>query len=79
MRHAFNIREGLNPLQFKFPDRIAGFPPKEEGPLKGITLDVETLNKEYYNAMDWDLNSAKPSKNKLKELGLEEVARVIWA
>lgn len=78
IRQAFNIREGLNPLQFKVPDRIAGKPPKEEGPLKGITLDEETMDREYLEAMDWDLATAKPSKKKLLELGLEDVARILW-
>jgi hypothetical protein len=28
--------------------------------------------------MDWDINSAKPSKKKLLELGLDDVAEVLW-
>jgi len=28
--------------------------------------------------MDWDLKTAKPSKKKLLELGLEDVAKVLW-
>jgi hypothetical protein len=28
--------------------------------------------------MDWDLKTAKPSKKKLLELGLEDVARELW-
>ena len=35
-------------------------------------------HKEYLALMDWDLNTAKPSKNKLLELGLEDVAQVLW-
>lgn len=78
IRHAFNIREGLNPLKFHMPARMAGKPPKEVGPLKGITLDEERMCKEYLTVMDWDLESAKPSRKKLEELGLEDVANVIW-
>ena len=37
-----------------------------------------TLNKEYFNAMDWDLETAKPSKAKLPELELEDVAEELW-
>jgi len=28
--------------------------------------------------MDWDLNSGKPSKKKLLELGLDDVAQELW-
>ena len=78
LRQAFNIREGLNPLQFKVPDRVLGRPAQKEGPLAGVTVDEDTLVKEYLAAMDWDLKTAKPSKKKLQELGLEDVARELW-
>jgi len=78
LRQAFNIREGLNPLQFKVPDRVLGRPPQKEGPLAGITIDEDTLDREYLTAMDWDLKTAKPSKKKLLELGLEDVAKELW-
>ena len=78
LRQAFNIREGLNPLKFRVPDRVLGIPPKKEGPLAGVTIDEETLDKEYLAAMDWDLKTAKPSKKKLHELGLGDVAQELW-
>lgn len=77
IRHAFNLREGLNPLEFKVPGRIVGNPPLKTGPLAGITVDEDTLEKEYLAAMDWDLKTTKPSKQKLYELDLEDVAREI--
>jgi len=78
LRQAFNIREGLNPLQFKIPDRVLGKPPQKEGPLAGITVDEDTLIKECLTTMDWDLKTAKPSKKKLLELGLPDVAQELW-
>jgi len=78
IRQAFNIREGLNPLKFKVPGRVYGNPPPKRGPLAGITVDEETLDTEYLTAMDWDLKTAKPSKKRLLELGLDDVAQVIW-
>lgn len=78
LRQAFNVREGLNPLQFKVPDRLLGRPPQKEGPLAGVTVDEDTLDREYLAAMDWDLKTAKPSKKKLQELGLEDVAKELW-
>jgi len=78
IRQAFNIREGLNPLEFKVPDRVLGRPPLKEGPLAGVTVDEDTMIKEYLTAMDWDLKTAKPSKKKLLELGLADVAQELW-
>jgi aldehyde:ferredoxin oxidoreductase len=78
LRQAFNIREGLNPLKFKLPDRVLGKPPLKEGPVAGVTVDEDTMIKEYLTAMDWDLKTAKPSKKKLLELGLADVAQALW-
>ncbi|MFC1952204.1 aldehyde ferredoxin oxidoreductase family protein [Chloroflexota bacterium] len=75
MRHAFNLREGLNPLQFKVPDRVLGRPPIKEGPLSGVTIDEDIMIKEYLTAMDWDTKTTKPIKKKLLELGLDDVAK----
>jgi aldehyde:ferredoxin oxidoreductase len=78
IRHAFNVREGLNPLQYKIPGRIMGNPPPKEGPLAGVTVDEETLDSEFLAAMDWDLKTTKPSKKKLLELDMEDVAQALW-
>jgi len=78
LRQAFNIREGLNPLEYKVSGRVIGKPPLKEGPTAGVTVDEDTMIKEYFNAMDWDLKTAKPSKNKLLELGLDDVAKELW-
>jgi aldehyde:ferredoxin oxidoreductase len=36
------------------------------------------MDREYYRAMQWDLETARPSKQRLIELGLEDVARDLW-
>jgi len=77
LRHAFNLREGLNPLQFKVPGRLLGKPPQEEGPLAGVTVDEDLMLKDYLAEMDWDPKTAKPSKKKLEELGLADVAQAL--
>jgi aldehyde:ferredoxin oxidoreductase len=78
LRQAFNIREGLNPLEFKMPARVSGKTPLKEGPVAGVTVDEDTMIKEYLTAMDWDLKTSKPSERKLLELGLPDVARELW-
>ncbi len=37
MRHAFNLREGINPLARNMPGRLVGDPPLTEGNVKSIT------------------------------------------
>jgi aldehyde:ferredoxin oxidoreductase len=77
VRQAFNIREGLE-TPWVFPDRMMGKPPKTEGPRTGITLDREEMFREYMEAADWDFDTGKPSKEKLLELGLDDVAEMLW-
>jgi len=78
MRQAINIREGLNPIKYKVPKRLLGLPPQKEGPVAGVTVDDDTMVKEYLAAMDWDPKTAKPSKKSLLELGLDDVAKDLW-
>jgi aldehyde:ferredoxin oxidoreductase len=70
LRQAFNIREGMDPAQVKLPPRLAGIPPKDEGPLAGITLDVDTLAREYWEAMGWDAANGHPTQDTLERLNL---------
>ena len=78
LRQAFNLREGLLPEDFKLPGRVKGEPPLKEGPVANITLDVETMVSEYYRAMDWDPKTGKPSRKRLEELELKDVANDLW-
>jgi aldehyde:ferredoxin oxidoreductase len=73
MRQAFNLREGQNPLETLLPSRSVGEPPQKEGPLTGVTIDHKTLAKNFYAAMDWDLESGKPSRMSLEALGGMEI------
>ena len=77
MKQAFNVREGLK-TPWKFPDRMLGKPPKTVGPRKGIVMKEDELFPEYYKALDWDVKTGKPSKKRLQELGLNDVAKVLW-
>lgn len=75
LRHAFNLREGLNPVRFEVPKRLLGDPPQTEGNVRGITVDIDTQVRDYCKAMDWNPETAVPSKERLLALGLTEVAR----
>ena len=78
IRQAFNIREGLNARTFHIPDRIMGKPPKTVGPNPGVTLEEDAMYNEFLRAMDWDIETCRPSRKKLQELGLEDVAQALW-
>lgn len=77
LRHAFNLREGLNPLDFNVPVRMIGEPPIETGNLRGVTVDLKTLTREYMEAADWDTKTSRPSDKKLEALGLGFVSKDI--
>jgi len=75
LRQAFNLREGLSPKDFKLPDRVRGVPPLKEGPLANVTVPIDDMVKDYYQAMEWDAETGKPDKKRLEELGLADVAK----
>lgn len=78
IRQAFNLREGLSPANFKLKGRPIGDPPLSEGPNANVSLDLEELAEQYFKEMDWDQKTGKPSKQKLMELGLADIAEDIW-
>jgi aldehyde:ferredoxin oxidoreductase len=78
IRQAFNQREGIDLQRYRLPERACGRPPHSQGPLAGVTVDKGIMVKEFLEEMDWDLVTGKPSRNKLLELGLDDVARVLY-
>jgi aldehyde:ferredoxin oxidoreductase len=78
IRHVFNLREGINPLDYRVHGRIIGRPPQKEGPLAGVSADIEAQINENLDALDWDRVTTRPSKKKLLELGLDDVAQELW-
>ena len=79
IRQAFNVREEVNLVKEYFPSLVLGNPSLEKGPLKGVTVDLELMMDEYFKEMDWDRENGKPSKKKLKELGLEYIANDLYS
>ncbi len=78
LRHAFNLREGINFWEYDFPKRLIGIPPLPAGPTAGVTLDPEVLLGEYIEAMEWDEKTLYPSKNKLEQFGLNQVIQDLY-
>jgi aldehyde:ferredoxin oxidoreductase len=79
IRQSINVREGLNPRDFKLPPRIVGHPPLEEGPSAGVMLDSQALTRDFFVAMDWDPETGRPSEKKLRQLDLDDVAGDLWS
>ena len=73
LRQCFNLREEITPAAVKLPDRMIGSPPQEDGPLAGITIDVDSLAREYRQAMGWDPDSGQPDQATLIKLGLRDL------
>jgi aldehyde:ferredoxin oxidoreductase len=71
MRHAFNLREGINPLARNLPGRIVGDPPLSEGNVKNITVDLKTMSREYLEYIGWDVDSTIPSDESLRKLCMD--------
>ena len=71
MRHAFNVREGINPLARNMPGRIVGDPPLSEGNVKNISVDLKTMSQEYLKFIGWDVDSTIPGDESLRKLGME--------
>jgi aldehyde:ferredoxin oxidoreductase len=74
----FNLREGLDTADDNLPSRIFNDSFKK-GPAKGIAIskkDFLKSLKEYYKFRGWD-EKGVPTKNKLKELGLESYGNEI--
>ena len=79
MRQAFNSREGINNRRdwFVHP-RIPGVPPQSEGPLEGVTIDMDEQVEFHMEQLGWDAATCKPTREKLQELGLDDVAKDLW-
>ena len=76
LRHCFNLREGFKPGDFKLPARAIGEPPLTYGPLKDIKIDAEAMQKSCLREMGVDELTGKPSLEKIKDLGLEDLIQL---
>ena len=73
------VRERVNLVKEYFPSLILGNPPLKKGPLEGVTIGLKSMMDEYFKEMDWNRKNGKPSKKKLKELGLEYIANDLYS
>jgi len=78
---AYNVRTGLTRKDDDYPVRFYE-EPINGGPFKGKTmLSKEVMIKmldEYYEVRGWDIKTSIPTRVKLIELGLEDVAKTLY-
>jgi aldehyde:ferredoxin oxidoreductase len=75
LRAAFNWREGLAPSAFTAHPRLLGEGDGNlpAGPLKGIRVPLPVLRDDYYAAMRWSPDSGRLSRDRARELGIEQL------
>jgi aldehyde:ferredoxin oxidoreductase len=76
LKRAINNRMGLTRANDKLPKAL--LTPFPDGGSAGFVPDIENMLIAYYEARGWDLETGKPSKEKLIELGLDDVAKDLW-
>lgn len=76
LERLFNAREGFDRKDDTLPERLQR-EPAPDGLGKGQVVDVDTILDEFYKVMDWDLATGLPTDEKLKELGLSELASAV--
>jgi aldehyde:ferredoxin oxidoreductase len=75
LRKAFNVREGVKTDDQNISPRALGKPPLLKGPLRGVTIDMETLQKKYFEIVGWEYPGGNPIQAKMKQLSIESLFR----
>jgi aldehyde:ferredoxin oxidoreductase len=73
LRAAFNRREGIKPADFKPHERMKGQGDglMTEGPLRGISVPLEDLRRDYYEAMKWNPETGHLNAAHARALGID--------
>lgn len=66
----FNMREGVTRKDDSLPGRLLN-EPKPDGPTKGAVVPLEALKDDFYNTMEYDLETGNPTDALLTRLGIE--------
>lgn len=69
LERLFNLKAGITGKEDRLPDRLLN-EPMPGGPAKGQVVQLSKMLPEYYELRGWDKDGV-PTKERLKELGLE--------
>lgn len=78
MRHAFNLREGVNSVDFRLPKRLLQGVSRRGRGWAEVNIDLDVQLRDYLRAMDWDAQTGKPSRARLTELGLDDLVEDMY-
>ena len=76
LKRAINNRMGLNAGNDKLPKAL--LEPFADGGSAGFVPDLKEMLLAYYSARGWDVRTGMPLREKLVELGLNDVAQDLW-
>src|SRR5215207_6842 len=76
LKRAINNRMGLTRANDRLPKALRK--PFPDGGSAGYTPDIESMLVAYYQHRGWDAETGKPSREKLSELGLDDIAKDLW-
>ena len=76
LKRTINNRVGLTAANDKLPKAL--LESYKEGGSAGFVPDFREMINAYYEARGWDLETGKPLREKLIELGLEDMANDLW-
>ena len=76
LKRAINNRMGLTRANDKLPKAL--LEPFPDGGSAGFVPELEGILSAYYEARGWDKETGRPSREKLVELGLGDVAQDLW-
>lgn len=76
LKRAINNRLGLTAQNDKLPKAL--LTPMPDGGSAGFVPDIEGMLIAYYKTRGWDKATGKPTREKLIELELEDVAKDLW-
>lgn len=78
LKRAINIRLGYNPKGERMPKAFLQPYEDGQGDLENYVVPFEEMRQEYYRARQWDLETGKPTREKLRELNLEWIIPELW-
>jgi aldehyde:ferredoxin oxidoreductase len=75
LRQAFNLREGIRPADFAPHPRMFGQGDGllAAGPLRGATVPIDLLRRDYYRAMRWDPETGRLDRARAEQLGIADL------
>jgi aldehyde:ferredoxin oxidoreductase len=76
LKRAINNRMGLTRANDKLPKAL--LTPYPDGGSEGFVPDIEGMLIAYYQHRGWDLETGKPTREKLIKLNMEDIAQDLW-